>query len=269
MSDCIDLDAYFERIGWGWSSRPDVDTLAGLLRAQIERIPFENLDVLLGRPIRLDLASLQDKLVRRRRGGYCFEHATLFAAVLESLGFAPVRHSARVVLVVPRGEATRSHMFLTVPLEGAVLVADPGFGGLAPRVPLPLAVDAPVTLDGDRHWLGRDDGAWVMRARSAGRDVDCWVSTLERDNRIDFEVANYYVATHPASPFVNRLMLRAYTPYGRVHVMNREVREWRDGMLQTWELADRRALRDLLARAFGIDLPEVETVRVPMIAGWD
>ena len=66
--------------------------------------------MLLGRPIRLDLASLQDKLVRRRRGGYCFEQVTLFAAVLERLGFAPVRHTARVIRVVPRTEAPRSHM---------------------------------------------------------------------------------------------------------------------------------------------------------------
>jgi N-hydroxyarylamine O-acetyltransferase len=68
----------------------------------VEHIAFENFDVLLGRPIRLDLASLQDKLVRRRRGGYCFEQVTLFAAVLERLGFAPVRHTARVIRVVPR-----------------------------------------------------------------------------------------------------------------------------------------------------------------------
>jgi N-hydroxyarylamine O-acetyltransferase len=81
----------------GRRDQPTFETLAGLLHAHMLRIQFENLDVLLGRPVRLDLDSLQDKLVRARRGGYCFEHATLFAAVLEKLGFQPVRHAARVV----------------------------------------------------------------------------------------------------------------------------------------------------------------------------
>jgi N-hydroxyarylamine O-acetyltransferase len=91
--------------------------------------------VLLGRPIRLDLASLQDKLVRRRRGGYCFEQVTLFAAVLERLGFAPVRHTARVIRVVPRTEAPRSHMLLTVPLPEACSSSTPASQRCAPRSP--------------------------------------------------------------------------------------------------------------------------------------
>jgi len=110
-------------------------------------IPFENLDVLLGRPVRLDLASLQAKLVDARRGGYCFEHVTLFAAVLEQLGFTPVRHSACVVLVNPRTAAPRTHMFLTVPLAEGTFVVDPGFGVLAPKVPLPLEDGEKVTFD--------------------------------------------------------------------------------------------------------------------------
>ena len=91
MTESIDLDAYLARIQWGSPVRQDLATLSALLRAHMTRIPFENLDVLLGHPIRLDLEGLQAKLVRARRGGYCFEHATLFAAALEALGFAPVR----------------------------------------------------------------------------------------------------------------------------------------------------------------------------------
>ena len=94
MTTSIDLDAYFDRIQWGGVSSPNFETLAGLLRAHVSRIPFENFDVLLRRGVQLDIERVQDKLVRSRRGGYCFEHATLFAAVLEKLGFQPVRHSA-------------------------------------------------------------------------------------------------------------------------------------------------------------------------------
>src|SRR5271157_2342005 len=131
----LHLDRYLERIQYGGATQPNFDTLAGLLRAHLAAIPFENLDVLLGRRIWLDLDGVQDKLVRAHRGGYCFEHVTLFAAVLERLGFHPVRHTARVVLFASRTESPRAHMFLTVPLSEGRFVADPGFGPFAPGVP--------------------------------------------------------------------------------------------------------------------------------------
>jgi N-hydroxyarylamine O-acetyltransferase len=90
----LDLPAYFARIGWNGSRTPTLATLAALLERHMRAIPFENLDVLLRRPVRLDLDALQSKLVGARRGGYCFEHATLFAAALEDLGFAPERNTA-------------------------------------------------------------------------------------------------------------------------------------------------------------------------------
>lgn len=268
VSAALDLDAYLERIQWGSGTSPNLDTLSGLLRAHMARIPFENLDVLLGRPIRLDLDGLQAKLVRAHRGGYCFEHATLFAAVLERLGFAPVRHTARVVVVAPRSAAPRTHMFLTVPLAEGTFIVDPGFGALAPRVPVPLANGVEAHADHDSHWMARDDGLWVLRTRTPDKTVDCWVSTLERDNLVDFEVGNHYTATHPASPFVNRLMLRALTQDGRVTVMNRELTVWRASAPQTTQLADRIELRTRLARDFGFDLPEVERLRIPSVPEW-
>ena len=234
----------------------------------MSRIPFENLDILLGRPVRLDLTALQEKLVGAGRGGYCFEHATLFAAVLERLGFRPQLHSARVVLINPRAAAPRTHMFLTVALEGETFVVDPGFGLLAPRAPIPL-VDRPEAQAGhETHWMVRDGNDWVLRARRGDAIVDAWVSTLEPDNPIDFEVANHYTATHPASAFVNRLMLRALIDGGYVSVMNRDVTVWREGKARSIRLVDRRALRALLNEHFGFDLPEVEQLCVPMISEW-
>src|SRR5262249_51202471 len=136
-SNLFNADRYFDRIGWRGPLSPTVETLASLLRAHMTRIPFENLDVLLGRGLRIDVDSVYAKLVESKRGGYCFEHATLFRAALEHLGFAPRAHAARVVMVAPRSAAPRTHMFLTVPLEGTTYVADPGFGGQAPLVPVP------------------------------------------------------------------------------------------------------------------------------------
>lgn len=267
MSTGIDLDAYFARIEWGGAAVPTRDTLAGLLRAHMRHVPFENLDVLLGKGVALDLAGLQDKLVRARRGGYCFEHATLFAAVLDALGFAPARHAARVILLAPRTEVPRTHMFLSVPLAEGRFVVDPGFGSLAPEVPLLLDDAASAGADGS-HWLSRAGGHWTLHARRDGEVVDCWVSTLEAENPVDFVVANHYVATHPASAFRNRLMLRALTDVGRVSVMNRDVTITDRDASRTLQLADRRALRALLTRHFGFDLPEVEALRVPSIEAW-
>jgi N-hydroxyarylamine O-acetyltransferase len=268
MNERLDLDAYFERIQWGGDTRASFETLAGLLSAHMSRIPFENLDVLLGRRVRLDLEGIQEKLVRAHRGGYCFEHATLFAAVLDALGFAPERHAARVTLYVPRTQAPRTHMFLTVPLAEGTFVVDPGFGTLAPRVPIPLASGTRAGIDHETHWLIRDGQAWLLRADVGGETVDAWVSTLDAEHRVDFEMGNHYTSTYPQSPFVNRLMMRALTPDGRVTVMNRDVAVWRAGERESIELADRAALRALLNDSFGFDLPEVERLRVPSIPDW-
>ena len=269
------LDAYRERIGWRGDTPLTLATLTRLLRAHMNAIPFENLDPLLGRPVRLDLESLQRKLVHARRGGYCFEHATLFAAALEAFGFMPTRHTARVVLFTPRTESPRTHMVLTVPLAEATYVVDPGFGGLAPQVPIPLVdrgdgpeVPPHAPTNEWMHWMTRDAREWVLRARSGDKVVDCWISTLEADNLVDFEVGNHYTATHPASPFVNRILLRAMTPDGYVSVMNRDVTRLTATGQHSTRLADRTALRALLFEHFGFDLPEVESMRVPAIEEW-
>ena len=264
----IDLDAYFDRIGWGGPTTLHDDTLAGLLGAHMSRIPFEALDVLLGRPVRLELDALQQKLVADRRGGYCFEHATLFAAVLEELGFEPARHTARVVLIVPRDASPRTHMVLTVPTPEGTFIVDPGLGGLAPRVPVPLIDGAQARADHEVHWMACDRNRWTLRTRSGENTVDCWVSSLEADNLIDFEVGNHYTATHPMSPFRNRIVLRALTQSGRVTVMNRDVTVRNGGESRSYQLADRAHLRGLLAEHFGFDLPEVERLRVPTIPEW-
>jgi N-hydroxyarylamine O-acetyltransferase len=94
MANTLDLAAYLDRVNWNGPTERTYATLSGLLEAHVAHIPFENFDVILGRPVRLDLEGLQSKLAMSRRGGYCFEHATLFAAVLERLGFEPICHDA-------------------------------------------------------------------------------------------------------------------------------------------------------------------------------
>jgi len=265
----FELNAYLDRIEWGRDTPPTLDTVGALLQAHMMHIPFENLDVLLGRPVRLDLDGLRDKLVRARRGGYCFEHMTLFAAVLEALGFRPVRHSARVVLRLPRTESPRTHMFLTLAVKDETFVLDPAFGGTAAALPIPLIECAPSGPGDATHWMVREGGYWIMRHLVGGRHTDGWVSTLEQDYPADFELASHFTATHPSSGFVNHLMLSVLKPDGRIGIIDRDVTVRRGGDIQSFQIADRAALRAILTEHFGFDLPDVEGLRVPMIPEWN
>lgn len=277
-----DFEAYLARIGLPGSGAltPTHAGISGVLRAHMETIPFENIDVLLGRRVRVDVEGVVAKLVEARRGGYCFEHATLLQAALEHVGIRSVAHAARVVMFLPRAEAPRTHMFLTVETSEGRFVLDPGFGLLAPRVPVPLVDGRAVRCGAEEHVMVRDGAGWVLRARRNGGGqssskhddgdgmVDCWISTLERELPIDIEVANHYTSTHPASAFRNRLMLRALLPDGRISAMNRDVTTVRGDRTETTLLADRAALRALLAQHFGFDLPEIDDLRVPSEPSW-
>lgn len=264
----FDLNAYLARIGWSGSLEPTLATLTGLTRAHISRIPFENVDVLLGRDVRIDLDSIVGKVVVDGRGGYCFEHGALFQAALERIGFRVTAHAARVLTILPRHQAPRTHMFLLVDIDGARFVLDPGFGGHSATVPVSLG-EGVDTRDGfDRHRMVERDGEWILEAEIDGTMTPLWTSTLESQYAVDFELANHWIATSPASPFVNRLMLRALTPEGRTSVMNRDVTVVCDGKTEKYQLTDRKALRALLARHFGFDLPDVERLRVPAVPEW-
>jgi len=123
----LDVAAYLDRLGYRADLVPSRATVAALHRAHVAAMPFENLDVVLGRTIRLDMDSLQQKLVRRRRGGYGHEHHLLFAAPLDPLGYRVTRLAARV----RRGGSPgpRSHKLFQVHLDVTSRLADVGFGG--------------------------------------------------------------------------------------------------------------------------------------------
>lgn len=265
----FDLDRYLTRIRWSASRAASFDTLAGVLRAHMTAVPFENLDVLLGRGVRIDLDSVYAKIVEAGRGGYCFEHGTLVQAALTHLGFAPVAHAARVIMLRRREEAPLTHMVLTVTIDGRSFVLDPGFGGHAPLVPVPVEDGFEVRDGSDCHRLVRRDGEWVLEAFVDGQFMPLWTSSLQRVEPIDFLMANHFVSTYPVSPFVTSLMLRAFSPRGRVSMMNRDLTV-RDGRsVEKTVLTDRAALRSILATDFGFDLPEIDRLRVPSVPEWE
>ncbi|MFE0824499.1 arylamine N-acetyltransferase [Streptomyces sp. NPDC058794] len=263
----LDLDAYLGRIGWGGERRPDADTLRGVHLAHARTVPFENLDALGGTAPSLDLADLTAKLVHgRRRGGYCYEHNTLFAAALEALGFRLTRLVARVVVGAERFEdRPRTHMALLVEVPGdpTPYLADVGFGAIGSLLePVPLLADTEFHGAGRRHRLVHAPHRgplemWVLEAHVTGNWEGQYAFTLEPFEPADFEMINWHVATNPRSPFSRRPYAQRLLPSGHLLLDGDRVTETRDdGTVTERKLAGEADVRRVLARELGLDVPE-------------
>lgn len=203
----LDLDAYLRRIDFHGERAPTVATLHELQHGHVTRVPFENLEIQLGREITLDLPGLQRKMVAQRRGGYCFEHTTLFAAALERLGFGVEGLSARVRMGQDPGKqlpATHAALRVTTPDTGQQWFCDVGFGRCAFR-PAEFADGAEVTTGGWRYRLVQeDDLVWVWQHYRGDQVLDAHAATLNPQYPIDYEVGSFYVSQQSRSPFVTR-----------------------------------------------------------------
>jgi N-hydroxyarylamine O-acetyltransferase len=231
-----------------------VEGLVSLHRAHCASIPFENLDILLGRPIVLELPALEAKLVRGRRGGYCFEQNTLFRAALEALGFCVTALAARV-RVDAKEVRPRTHMLLRVDLPEGAFLADVGFGADGPVHPLPLSEGSETWLGGTGHRLRREGDAWVLQGSSAGDWLDLYAFTLEPHYPVDFEMANHFTSTHPRSPFVLNLTAQRSWPEKRTVLRNRDLVVREGGGSVATVVRDPEHLLEVLAGAFGLAFP--------------
>lgn len=224
--ESLDLDAYLRRIAYSGPLHPDLETLRGLQRAHLNAIVFENLDVILGEGIRIDLASIQDKLVHQQRGGYCHEHNTLFATVLERLGFNVTGHSARMLM--GNDESVLSaigHTMLTVRLDGRDWLVDVGVGNTGPRQPIALSDGQSVLHDAWQYRLERTpQQRWVLRYRRHEGWFNLYQFSSEPYYRADFEQHNYHVSTHPNSPFTRRIIAQYNGAQVRYALTDRELK---------------------------------------------
>jgi N-hydroxyarylamine O-acetyltransferase len=187
--DKVDLDAYFERIGYSGSRAPTLDTLSAIHLRHPQTIPFENLDPLLRRPVLLDVPSLEAKLVRDCRGGWCFEHNLLLCHVLESLGFRVTGHAARVLWNAPEGVIRpRAHMLLSLELDGVLYMADVGFGGLTLTAPLRLVAGIEQATPHERFRLVAGDSDFVLQALLGREWRPLYRFDLQRQLLPDYEV---------------------------------------------------------------------------------
>jgi N-hydroxyarylamine O-acetyltransferase len=258
----LDLDAYCQRIDYAGSREPTLATLRALQARHPLAIPFENLDSVAGIGVRLDLESLQAKLVQARRGGYCFEHNLLFAHVLTALGFQVTALAARVLWDRPTGEpGARTHMLLLVQLGEGEYLSDVGFGGLTPTAPLRLDPDIEQLTPHEPCRVVRRGREFVMEARVAAQWRPLYRFDLQPQQPIDIEQLNFYVAGHPESPMLGRLLAARAAPDRRFALRNGTLTVHHlTGEQEQRQMTNVAELRATLSDVFGVAVPAGATL---------
>ncbi len=259
----IDLPTYFARIGYAGPSEPTLCVLRDLHARHPARIAFETLDPLLGRPVDIDPAAIQAKLVAGRRGGYCHEHNALFHDVLAAMGFTVDALAARVVWMTPGRVSPLTHRMTLVDTAEGRFIADVGFGGQTPPAPLRLEPDLEQVTSHGTYRLIRDAAIFETQMRLGQRWEPMYRFTLDPQSSSDFEMSNWFTSTHPRGGLTRNLMVARLVGDDRVSLFNSTVTIHRpDGEPRRQILADARDLQRVLEEVMDLELP------VPALVIW-
>jgi N-hydroxyarylamine O-acetyltransferase len=251
MANMFDAAAYLDRIGLAEPIEHDIVSLQRLQHAHLLRIPFENLDIHLGRSIRLDIGDLFQKIVVHRRGGFCYELNGLFASLLKTLGFEVTLLSARVANWEGTFGPEFDHLALRVDLDQPYLV-DVGFGDAFVK-PLRLVAEVEQTDRPKRFQLFRQGRDWSIQARLADQPFEpLYLFTTIPRSLDDFAEMCRYHQTSPASHFTHGTICSIATPSGRLTISDNRFIESRDGHRVERQIKDETELRRLLADHFGV-----------------
>ena len=263
VSDRLDAAAvarYLRHVGAG----PDA-SLAELHFAHVRTIPYENLDVVLGREVRLDSDGLVAKMVDGSRGGYCFEQNSLFAAVLEARGDTVERRIGRIRMSDATSPRPATHMALIVDEQ----LVDVGFGAANPLGPVPLGGEATYgayTWSTTRGTSPEGENVWWVRLF----DMNLYTFTDAPQHPVDYIAPNHLSATHPRSIFRLTTMAQHWTEVDGEHVqeglMGLELtRRLPDGRVDVSQV-EAEDLGKVLLERFGIDLVPQDRSDVARIA---
>jgi N-hydroxyarylamine O-acetyltransferase len=253
----MDLEAYFTRVGFTGARSPTLDTLRDLHLAHAQTIPFENLNPLLGWRVALDLPSVEEKLVRSGRGGYCFEHNALLAAALRELGFKVTGLAARVLWNAPEDAVRpRSHMLLKIDLDSESYIADVGFGGLTLTTPLRFVADLEQSTAHEPFRLVSLNDGFKLQALIGTAWKTLYRFDLQPQYEPDYEVASHYTSTHPASHFRSTLIAARPVPGARYALSNNQLAIHHiGGPSERRVLTSVQEVRQVLESMFGLTLP--------------
>lgn len=259
--DELELDEYLAFIGFDGARSPSLDTLRRLQRGHVLNIKWENLDAVLHKHVALDIPAVQAKLLREPRGGYCYEHVALFAAVLERLGFDFFGIQGRVQM----GATTirpATHGMLVVRLDGQQWLCDVGFG-TSPLTPIRI-VDENTIDDGSWKYQllhgevtpGAD--GWTLSEAAGDGTRPGWMSrytfVLEPQYPIDYRAASYFVASSPHSPFSTRVFVQKIAPDHAYILDHRELHDIRPGVGRDTQRLSPEEVLVTLREIFGIEL---------------
>ena len=249
----MNVDAYLRRINYSGSLDPSPETLRNLHVAHLLSVPFENLDIHLGRPIILEDAALFDKIVERKRGGFCYELNGLFCRLLRELGFAAVKLSAAVANPEGGFDPYFDHMALSVQLD-RLWLADVGFGDSFRR---PLLLDEPGDQpdDSDDYAVERSGDELILMQRSLGDSgKPQYRFLLQPFEYEDYAEMCHFHQTSPESPFTKGEVCTLATPEGRITLRNMRLITTLRGDKQERLISDQEERRNVLRDLFGIDL---------------
>lgn len=250
----IDLDAYFARIGYAGPRDPTAEVLRALHALHPAAIPFEAIDVLLERSVDIAPAAVDAKLIHGRRGGYCFEHNSLFRRVLEALGYQVQGLAARVRWNMPpeAPHQPRTHQVLRVEMDGASWLVDVGFGGAVMTAPLRLEPHTVQSTDHDDYRLMPSaDGLMLEMRREAGW-IPVYDLSLTPCTPSDYEMANWFTSTHPSSIFRNVLMTAITLPEARHGLLFNRYSVRPRGEETQHAVLDADGLERVLSEVFGL-----------------
>jgi len=253
----LDLDGYLRRIGFAGKPAPTRECLDEVVARHASVVPFENIEVLARRVPRLDLDSLQAKMLRQRRGGYCFEQNALMRSVLQAIGFEAHAMEARIRSNVPADVVTaRTHLATRVVLDGADFLVDVGCGVLAPTAPLALASRDTQLAGSGLYRLVDADGELLLQQRDPAGWKDCYQLQPSVPHPIDCEMGNWFVATWPRSMLAANLLVGRAIEGGRLRLFNRRLSAFQPEHAAPVEreLQTRAEFADVLADGFGLDV---------------
>ena len=251
------MNEYLKEIGYKNIPKVNFETLSELHRLHTLRFPFENLTPFLHSEVKLDLPSLQNKFLTEGRGGYCFEQNTLFLSILKNIGFDVRPLGARVLYNQPEDLITRrSHMLMTVKLDGKNYICDVGFGGMTQTVPIEFLEDQTLKTTHEDFRIGRIGEDFKIEAKVAETWKTLYRFDLQEQHSIDYEVANFYLYTHHSSIFRNNLIAARPVSDGRYALSNTTFTAYKlnkEPLKQT--LGSVEEVKEVLTDVFGIKLP--------------
>ncbi len=257
--DGFNLPAWLERIGYTGPLQPTLSTLASVVTASSRAIPYENIDVLLGQPPKLDIKSLQDKMVTNGRGGFCFEQTLLLRAGLRAMGFAATGLLARVILGLPAdSERIAAHGAVRIDLPEGPFLVDVGFGNLTPTAPLRLCPNVKQDTPHEPMRFVPFGDELVLQAERGGE----WINLYRLCNHVpldaDYLVSNWFVSTHPGSLFPANMIAARPGPARLRHTFlnGRVSLRQLDGSVQRTQLTNATDAAAVLRDTFNLNVAD-------------